>query len=292
MTPRRPTPLLSTTSSDPAHACDRCDAGRLAQSAAGRARRAGLARLAGLALVGVLAGLLTLAAAPLRAESETATADASGAGSEDAASEASASEPAHPCAEGATLATGRPDPALFAYEASRGVQAYWCETYDADGMAHRAGPYFDRHPNGATRVRATYVDSRLVGAVEVFDEDGTLWLRGELVAGAWEGPLQLFHGNGGRWLTAHFRAGILDGPVETFFPDGSLESQTRFEDGHEEGIATSFHPAAAGGGLRSQVRVEADRIVDRGPSSEPAESMPAEALPGPLPMARRDAALP
>ncbi|MFO0691091.1 MAG: hypothetical protein U0900_20505 [Myxococcota bacterium] len=244
---------------------------------------------AALALAGWLGGLALLATTPLRAETGDAEA---GAHAGEASASRGTADPAHPCADGATLATGRPDPALFAYEASRGVQAYWCETYDAQGTSRRAGPYWDLHPNGATRVRAAYADSRLAGAVEVFDEDGTLWLRGELVDGAWNGPLQLFHANGGRWLTAHFRAGPLDGPVETGVPDGQLESQTRFEGGHEEGIATSFHPAAAGGGLRSQVRVEADRIVDRGPTSQPAEPTPADAMPDPLPMARRDTARP
>lgn len=197
-------------------------------------------------------------------------------------------ETAHPCEATATLATGRPDPALFAYEASRGVQAYWCETYDAEGVAHRAGPYWDLHPNGVTRVRASYVDSRIEGRVEVFDEESRLWLRGELAAGQWNGPLELFHSNGGRWLAAAFRAGALDGPVETWFPDGSLESQTHFQDGREDGIATSYYPAVAGGGLRTEVRVEGDRIVDRGPGKVPDERAPTEAMPDSLPMAVRE----
>ncbi|MBK7949903.1 MAG: hypothetical protein IPK00_14405 [Deltaproteobacteria bacterium] len=232
-----------------------------------------LARWAGLFVVGLVAGL----ALPTL----HANADAS-------APEAEGIEAVHPCEAGATLATGRPDPALFAYEASRGVQAFWCETYDADGRADRAGPYWDLHPNGATRVRARYTDSRIDGPVEVFDEDGTLWLHGALEAGAWNGPLELFHPNGARWLAARFRAGVLDGPVETWFPDGSLESQTNFQDGREDGIASSFYPTAVGGGLRSQVRVEGDQIVDRGPQIVPAEPTPAEAMPGPLPMAQRE----
>lgn len=217
---------------------------------------------------------------------------ASLAGAEESAPLTEGGEEAHPCAAGATLATGRPDPALFAYEASRGVQAFWCETYDAEGIAHRAGAYWDQHPNGSTRVRARYVDSRIDGPVEIFDEEGALWLRGDLAGGAWSGPLELFHANGGRWLAAHFRDGALDGPVETWFPDGSLESQTNFQNGREDGIASSFYPAAVGGGLRSQVRVEGDQIVDRGPASEPVDSTPAEALPGPLPMARREPSIP
>lgn len=232
-----------------------------------------LAGWAGLLVVGLAAGL---ALPTLRAAAEPTT---------PAADEV---EAVHPCKAGATLATGRPDPALFAYEASRGVQAFWCETYDAEGLADRAGPYWDLHPNGATRVRAQYADSQIDGPVEVFDEEGTLWLRGALEEGAWNGPLELFHPNGTRWLAARFRAGALDGPVETWFPDGSLESQTNFQDGREDGIASSFYPAAVGGGLRSQVRVEGDQIVDRGPQTEPGEPTPAVAMPGPLPMARRE----
>lgn len=231
-----------------------------------------------------LAFALSVAPGPLAAAGSAAEVDAKVGAEVGGASEA---EPAHPCEAGATLATGRPDPALFAYEASRGVQAFWCETYDDQGLAHRAGPYWDLHPDGTTRVRAGYVDSRIEGPVEVFSEDGSLWLRGRLAAGAWSGPLELFHANGTRWISARFQSGALDGPVETYFPDGSLESETRFLSGREDGIASSYFPAAAGGGLRSRVRVEADRIVDRGPQDEPAPPAALSALAEPAPLAQR-----
>lgn len=173
-----------------------------------------------------------------------------------------------PCAAGETLATGAADPGIFAREASRGVRAFWCETYDAYGNSRRAGPYWELHPDGSTRTRARYVDGRIDGPVEIFDEEGNLWLRGELAGGAWAGPLEIFHPNGARWLSARFEAGRLEGPVETRFPDGGIESRTRFQAGREHGIATSYYPAMAGGGLRSQVRVEADEIVDMTPASD------------------------
>jgi hypothetical protein len=181
--------------------------------------------------------------------------------------EAKASEP---CAVGATLATGAPDPAIFAREASKDVRAFWCETYDTDGNALRAGVYWEVYPDGATRTRSRYVDSRIEGPVEVFDEAGGLWLRGDLDGGEWSGPLELFHPNGVTWLSARFRSGRLDGPVETRFPDGRVESSTHFQNGHEDGIATSYYPTSAGGGLRSQVRVEVDEIVENPPRPTPA----------------------
>lgn len=189
------------------------------------------------------------------------SADAAGPAAQPAAQEDEAS----PCVVGATLATGAPDPAIFAREASRGVRAFWCETYDADGNSLRAGAYWELYPDGATRALARYVDSRIEGLVEVFDEDGSLWLRGELAGGQWTGPLEIFHANGSPWLSAHFREGQLDGPVETRFPDGSVESRTRFLGGREDAIATSYYPAQAGGGLRSRVRVEGDEIVETAP---------------------------
>lgn len=134
--------------------------------------------------------------------------------------------PIHACPEGGTLATGTADASIFAREASRGVAAFWCESYDQDGHAHRAGPYWDHHPDGSLRTRTRYVGERIEGPVEVFDEDGTLWLRGELVGGEWSGAFELFHANGHRWLSAHFREGRLEGPVETWFSDGRLQSTT------------------------------------------------------------------
>lgn len=194
------------------------------------------------------------------------------------------SEPAEDpylCDGGATLATGSPDTALFARDASRDVRAFWCETYDADGNARRDGAYWEVYPDGSTRSRARYVDAQLAGPVEVFDEAGGLWLRGELADGAWTGPLEIFHANGVRWLSALFHAGRLDGPVETRYPDGSIEATTYFQDGREDGIATSYYPATAGGGLRSQVRVEGDEIVENAPRAAPAASE-GEADPSPI----------
>ncbi len=179
-------------------------------------------------------------------------------------------EELNPCEVGATLATGSPDIAIFAREASRGVRAFWCETYDVDGNARRAGGYWEIYPGGATRTLARYVDSRIDGPVEVFDEKGGIWLRGELAGGEWTGALEMFHANGALWLSTLFRAGQLDGPVETWYPDGSVESATRFLNGREDGIATSYYPAIAGGGLRSQVRVVADEIVENAPQPMPA----------------------
>lgn len=195
---------------------------------------------------------------------------------------ANADEPTNPCADTQTLATGAPDPAIFAREASRGVQAFWCESYDAEGHARRAGAYWDVHPGGATRVRAAYVGERLEGPVEVFDADGSLWLRGELAGGAWTGDLAIYHATGSRWLSARFREGRLDGPVETRFPDGSLESRTHFQDGREDGLATSYYPPEAGGGVRTQVRVEGDQIVEASPARPADASLSQAALPGPV----------
>ncbi len=193
------------------------------------------------------------------------------------------SEEVHPCDPGATLATGAPDPAIFAREASRGIRAFWCETYDEDGNARRSGVYWESYPDGTARTRARYVDSQIAGGVEIFDEDGALWLRGELAAGDWTGPLEIFHANGERWLAARFAGGQLDGPVETRFPDGTIESRTQFQRGREDGVATSYFPASVGGGLRSQVRVEGDEIVELRPLASPADL-------GPRPVARLDAA--
>ena len=186
---------------------------------------------------------------------------------------------ANPCVVGATLATGSPDPAIIAREASRGVRAFWCETYDADGNSQRAGAYWELYPGGATRALARYVDSRIEGLVEIFDEDGSLWLRGEVVGGHWAGPLEIFHANGSPWLSAHFRDGQLDGPVETRFPDGRVESSTLFQGGREDAIATSYYPAHAGGGLRSRVRVEGDEIVEAAPIRPAEAALSQAALP-------------
>jgi len=196
---------------------------------------------------------------------------------------------AEPCATGATLATGSPDPALVAREASRGVRAFWCETYDRDGTSRRDGAYREVGADGTIRARAHYVGSRLEGIVELFDEGGALWLRGELEAGDWTGTLTFFHANGEPALIAGFEGGRLDGAVETRFPDGRVESRTQYRAGREHGIASRYRPAAAGGGLQSQVRVEDDRIVEQRPTTLPA-ALAAEL--GASAMARVDASGP
>lgn len=262
----------------------RCSLGSLHRSCAARALAFALA-----VAVGLLAASDSIAEGIVEADAGAVPAAervVEPAAEPGAASAPSEAEPDYPCGADQTLATGRPDPALFALEASRGVQAFWCETYDEQGLSHRAGPYWDRHADGSVRVRARYVDSRIEGPVEVFSEEGGLWLRGRLDRGVWNGTLELFHANGARWISAQFRAGALDGSVETFFPDGSLESETRFEAGREDGIASSYFPAAAGGGLRSRVRVEADRIVDRGPQDEPAPPAALSARVDPAPLAQ------
>lgn len=201
------------------------------------------------------------------------------AGSADAVGPEALEVEANPCVVGATLATGSPDPAIFAREASRGVRAFWCETYDVDGNSQRGGAYWEIYPGGATRALARYVDSHIEGLVEIFDEDGSLWLRGELVRGEWAGTLEIFHANGAPWLSTHFRDGRLDGPVETRFPDGRVESSTRFQGGREEAVATSYYPAKAGGGLRSRVRVEGDEIVEAEPMQPAKAALSQAALP-------------
>jgi hypothetical protein len=167
------------------------------------------------------------------------------------------------CEHGATLATGRPDPDLFASEASKGVRAFWCEQYDENGIATRTGPYWEKYSNGGTRTRANYAESRLRGPVSIQNEDGSLFLRGFLTGGEWSGQLQIFHESGAVWFEAHFDSGRLDGALRTRFPDGALESETRYQAGREDGLARSFYPTAAGGRLKSEAHVEADRLVGR-----------------------------
>lgn len=168
-----------------------------------------------------------------------------------------------PCPDGTTLASGAPDRRLLAPAASRSVRARWCEHYDRFGRSARRGPYVERYPSGAIRVRATYVDTQLEGPVTIRHESGRPFARGTLVAGEWEGELVIFHANGRPWLVAGHRAGRLHGPVRSYFPDGSLQSETRYQRGREDGLARSFHPPARGGRLRSEVHVEADAL--RGP---------------------------
>jgi antitoxin component YwqK of YwqJK toxin-antitoxin module len=167
------------------------------------------------------------------------------------------------CEADATLATGRPDSGLFAIEASKDVRAFWCERYDSNGIATRSGPYWETYANGRTRTQANYVDSRLIGPVSILNEDGSLFLSGFLEGGEWSGPLEIFHENGAVWLEARFDSGHLEGGLRTRYPDGALESETRYQAGREDGLARSFYPTAAGGRLKSEAHVEADRLVGR-----------------------------
>lgn len=165
------------------------------------------------------------------------------------------------CQHGTILAGGDPDPAIFSDEASRGVRASWCERYDAYGRSTRTGPYREVYPSGALRTEAHYVRSRLEGPVTLRNERGGLFLRGTLAGGAWSGRLEIFHPNGTLWMSEHYKDGVLEGVVQTRYPDGALESETTFQHGREDGLARSFYPTKAGGGLKSEVYVEADRLV-------------------------------
>ena len=165
------------------------------------------------------------------------------------------------CQRGATLASGDPDPTIFADEASKGIHAFWCEQYEADGMTTRTGPYWEIYSNGRPRTQAIYVNSQLTGPVTIRNEDGSLFLRGFLEESEWSGPLEIFHPNGATWFEASFESGRLDGELRTHFPDGALESESHYQAGREDGLARSFYPTAAGGRLKSEAHVEADQIV-------------------------------
>ncbi len=165
------------------------------------------------------------------------------------------------CPAGSIQSVGPPDPALFSPEASRGIQAQWCETYDADGRSLRAGPYVERYPSGRIRTRANYAAGRFEGPIETALEDGRPFLRGFFRSGEWSGPLSVFHGNGEIWLRARFAGGRLDGPFTTHHADGSLASETRFQRGREDGLARTFYPRSLGAGLRTEVHVEADELT-------------------------------
>jgi hypothetical protein len=180
-----------------------------------------------------------------------------------AATAAATEEGQFACEADATLATGRPDPGLFAIEASKDVRAFWCERYDSNGITKRSGPYWETYSNGRTRTQANYVDSRLKGPVSILNEDGSLFLSGFLEGGEWSGPLEIFHENGAVWFEARFDSGHLEGALRTRYPDGALESETRYQAGREDGLARSFYPTAAGGRLKSEAHVEADQLVGR-----------------------------
>jgi hypothetical protein len=165
------------------------------------------------------------------------------------------------CQHGAILASGDPDPTIFADVASKGVRAFWCERYEADGTTTRTGPYWEIYSNGRPRTQAIYIDSRLAGPVTIRNEDGSLFLRGFLKDSEWSGALEIFHPNGAIWFEASFESGRLDGELRTHFPDGALESESQYQAGREDGLARSFYPTAAGGRLKSEAHVEADQIV-------------------------------
>jgi hypothetical protein len=163
------------------------------------------------------------------------------------------------------LGTGEVDEEILSAEASVGVRAFWCEHYDAFGRARRLGPYREVYPNGQIRLEATYVKAgetvRLEGPVEIRNEDGSPFLRGFLKGGEWAGEFVIFHESGQPWFEGHFEQGRLDGSLRTHHADGALESETKFSDGREQGLARSFYGTAAGGRLKSEVRMHSDQIV-------------------------------
>ncbi len=183
------------------------------------------------------------------------------------ADEVAAKAPA--CPSGLTRSSGEPERAVFTKAASVGVLAHWCERYDEWGATTRSGPYWETYSSGSIRLRASYVESRIEGPVLTFYESGGPFLRGTLADGRWTDSFEILHENGTPWLRAAMNEGRLDGLVETFFPGGELESQARFQSGREDGLSRSFFPAAAGGGLKSEARIEGDlfigeqRIFDR-----------------------------
>jgi hypothetical protein len=165
------------------------------------------------------------------------------------------------CGDDSTLASGAPDSSLLIREVSTGIRAVWCEQYDSLGLATRLGPYREFYPSGVLRVSGQYLDSKLVGPVVIQNEDGTLFARGFLDQGEWAGAFEIFHETGAVWFEAEFRSGELQGPLRTRYPDGALESESQYQAGREDGLARSFYPTAAGGRLKSEAHVEADRIV-------------------------------
>jgi hypothetical protein len=170
-------------------------------------------------------------------------------------------EEARFCADDQVLASGEIDETVFSRFASRGIRGEWCERYDARGHAERSGLYRERYPGGALRLEATYVDGRLEGPVVAYHENGRVFLRGALVAGAWQGALSLHHENGTRFWSGRFEDGRLDGRVELRHPDGGLAAETHFQQGREDGAARSFYARTLGGGVQSEVYVEADAFV-------------------------------
>ena len=165
------------------------------------------------------------------------------------------------CPEGQIRASGAVDETVFSRAASRGVRAEWCERYDALGRAERVGRYVERHPNGRVRLEATYRGGVLSGPVVAYHENGAVFLRGALVGNDWQGAVSLHHESGALFWSGTFSEGRLEGRVELRHPDGGLAAESRFQAGREDGAARSFHPRSLGGGLKSEVHVEADAFV-------------------------------
>lgn len=172
-----------------------------------------------------------------------------------------ADEAARACPRGQVLAFGAVDETVFSRSASRGIRAEWCGGYDAHGQAQRSGPYRERYPDGALRLEGTYLDGRLEGPIVAYHENGRVFLRGVLVGGEWQGALSLHHENGHRIWHGQFEQGRLDGRIELRHPDGGLAAETRFQQGREDGTARSFFARHLGGGIQSEVHVEADTFV-------------------------------
>ncbi len=172
-----------------------------------------------------------------------------------------AEDEARTCRAGETAASGAVDEAIFSRAASRGVRAEWCERYDADGRSERIGAYREHYPGGGLRTEATYEAGRLAGPVVAYHEDGTVFLEGALEGGEWVGPVTLRHTNGRLWWRGAFSEGALSGTVELKHPAGGLAAEMRFQGGREDGEARTFYPLEFGGGVRSNVHVEADELV-------------------------------
>jgi hypothetical protein len=165
------------------------------------------------------------------------------------------------CPPGSILSSGPPDPGIFSSAASSGLRGYWCEVYDARGVATRTGQYWEADSEGVVRTRGTYVASRLAGPVVAFHENGQVFVTGFLEDGEWDGRFELFDESGSTWFRADFQRGRLDGLVRTFHPDGKLASEARYRRGREDGLARSFYASAAGGRLKSEAHLEADQLV-------------------------------
>ena len=141
------------------------------------------------------------------------------------------------------------------------MRAEWCERYDQFGRATREGPYRESHPDGSLRAEGRYKASQLEGPIVAYHENGNVFLKGFLANGKWQGRWTLHHSTGAPWIEAELSEGRLNGAVRTRHPDGGLAGETRFQHGREDGLARSFYPTKIGGGLLSEVRVEADEWI-------------------------------